>query len=95
MLYRRLGWNVVITAQRRQFVELIETEFFDLIVTDRFRNVLAVRSVRRDGRRLPLHFVASDAKHAKALFEAGAAAIMVRTIRHDDFFSYDVVTPGD
>jgi hypothetical protein len=95
LMYRKMGWRVLSVDRRRRFLEFVATEYVDLVVTDRFRYVTAVRSFRRDGRMPPMHFVANDTKHAKVLLEAGVEAVMVRTIRHDDFFSYDFVERVD
>lgn len=94
-MYRKMGWRTLTANRKGKFLDLVRLDLVDLVVTDRFRYVAAFRSVRRDGRVPPLHFVANDATNASVLFEAGAEAIMVRTIRHDDFFSYDVVQRTD
>jgi hypothetical protein len=94
-MYQKLGWRAITAGRKRQFSELVATEYIDLVVTDRFRYVTAVRSFRRDGQMPPVHFVANDTKNAKVLLDAGVEAVMVRTIRHDDFFSYDYVQRMD
>jgi hypothetical protein len=94
-LYLDMGWRVVTANRKSKFLDLARSPFVGLVITDRFRYLVAVRSFRRDGRMPPLHFVANDAKHAKVLLDAGVEAVMVRTIRHDDFFSYDYVQRVD
>ena len=94
-MYRRMGWRVVTARGKADFFNFAASAQFHLIVTDRFRYVTAVRSFRRDGQMPPVHFVTNDTKHAKVLLDAGVEAVMVRTIRHDDFFSYDYVQRVD
>lgn len=94
-LYRNMGWRTLTSNRKSKFIDMALSPAVNLVITDRFRYLAAVRSYRRDGSIAPLHFIANDAKHSRVLFDAGVEAVMVRAIRHDDFFNYDYVQRVD
>ena len=94
-IYLKRGWRVLSARTPRQVLEIVRTESIDLLVTDRIPYVATIRMMRRSGHETAFHFVAPDVSFAGIAWNAGAEAVMVRTIRHDDFFSYDVVERPD
>jgi hypothetical protein len=94
-MYRRMGWRVLVAERPSRFIAMVREESVDLVVTDKVPYIATVRLLRRDGRVPATHIVAPDPSSARTALAAGADAVMVRSIRHDDFFSYDVVTRPD
>ena len=72
-MYQKLGWRALTAGRKHAFFELVSAGRIDLVVTDRFRYLVAVRSFRRDGRVPPMHFIANDTTHSRVVFEAGVA----------------------
>lgn len=89
--YERMGWRVIRINDHGHFFDLVRDDGIDLFVTDRVRYIAAIRMLLRGVKAPRTHFVASDTSTASIVWAAGAEAIMVRSIKHDDFFSYDVV----
>ena len=93
--WKRLGWNVISVNEQKEFVQFLFSGEADLFVTDRLKKLRIIRKLLPPSRLPRTRLVADDLRHAKSAWKAGAEAVMVRSIQHDDFFNYDVVERPD